>query len=147
MLLRVERRIRPLALGFGLCYLVGYCGLLIAPSGGAVLWMLFLGLGGGTFPMALTLVALRAPDADSVITLSAFTQCIGYLLGSIGPLVFGFLHDLSDSWQPSLILMVVSLVPMVWIGMRLSGVGAVASPSSADDVDQMLECIDLVVEA
>jgi len=146
ILLRAEHRIRPLAIGFGACYLLGYGGMLLAPNGGAVLWMTFLGLGGGTFPMALTLVALRAPDADGVIALSAFTQCVGYLLGSLGPLAFGLLHDLTDSWQPSLLLMIVSLVPMVGIGVRLGRADAGTSPSE-DDADQVVERIDLMVEA
>lgn len=146
ILLRAEHRIRPLAIGFGACYLTGYSGLLIAPKGGAVVSMVFLGLGGGTFPMALTMVALRAPDADGVIALSAFTQCVGYLLGSVGPLAFGLLHDVTDSWQPSLILMIVSLVPMVGIGVRLSR-GGIGVATGADDIDEMPERIDLVVEA
>lgn len=146
ILLRDERRVRPLAIGFGTCYLIGYTGLLLAPNGGAVMWMLFLGLGGGTFPMALTLVALRAPDADGVIALSAFTQCVGYLLGSVGPLLFGLLHDLTDSWRPSLIMMVGSLVPMVAVGVRLSRRDT-AEPTRADDVDEMPERLDLVVDA
>ena len=145
ILLRAERRIRPLTVCFGTCYLIGYGGLLIAPNGGAVVWMLFVGLGGGTFPMALTLVALRAPNADGVIALSAFTQCVGYLLGSIGPLAFGLLHDMTSSWQPSLILMIVSLVPMVAIGVSLGG--RAGSPVRADDLEQKIERVDLMVEA
>jgi CP family cyanate transporter-like MFS transporter len=146
ILLRAEHRIRPLAFAFGVCYLLGYSGLVVAPNGGAVLWMVLLGLGGGTFPMALTLVALRAPDADGVIALSAFTQCVGYLLASLGPLAFGLLHDLTDSWQPSLVLMVASLVPLVGLGVSLGREGAGRLPRP-NDIDQIPERIDLVVEA
>ena len=146
ILLRAEHRIRPLACGFGVCYLIGYIGMLLTPNGGAVVWMVFLGFGGGTFPMALTLVALRAPDADGVIALSAFTQCVGYLLGSVGPLLFGLLHDLTDSWRPSLILMIGSLAPMVAIGVRL-GRRDTAEPTRADDIDETPERLDLVIDA
>lgn len=118
--MRRQQRIPALMLGFGLCYLAGYLGMLAAPAGGAWVWMFFIGLGGGTFPTVLTLVALRASTADGAIALSAFTQCVGYLLASVGPLAFGLLHDLGDGWQPSLILMIVSLVPMVGIGLRLA---------------------------
>ena len=120
VLLRRQSRIPYLMAGFGLCYLIGYLGLLVAPAGGAWVWLFFIGLGGGTFPTVLTLVALRARTADGVIALSAFTQCFGYLLASTGPLLFGLLHDLGDSWQPSLILMIVSLIPMVGLGLRLA---------------------------
>ena len=120
VLLRRQSRIPYLIVGFGLCYLIGYLGLVLAPAAGAWVWLFFIGLGGGTFPTVLTLVALRARTADGVIALSAFTQCFGYLLASTGPLVFGLLHDLGGNWTPSLILMIVSLVPLVGLGLRLA---------------------------
>src|SRR4051794_16555888 len=60
VVLRNQARIPQLIAGFGLCYLIGYLGLLLAPTGGAWVWLFFIGLGGGTFPTVLTLVALRA---------------------------------------------------------------------------------------
>lgn len=101
-------------------FLVGYLGLLTSPADGAWVWMFFIGLGGGTFPTVLTLIALRAATPDGVIALSAFTQCLGYLLAAVAPLVFGLLHDLADSWQPSLIMMAVTLIPMLILGLRLA---------------------------
>ncbi len=102
-------------------FLVGYLGLLLSPADGAWIWMFFIGVGGGTFPTALTLIALRACTSDGVIALSAFTQCVGYLLAATAPLIFGLLHDIVDSWQPSLILMAATLIPMLFLGLRLAG--------------------------
>jgi CP family cyanate transporter-like MFS transporter len=120
VLLRRQSRIPYLITAFGICYLIGYLGLVVAPAAGAWVWLFFIGIGGGTFPTVLTLVALRARTADGVIALSAFTQCFGYLLASTGPLVFGLLHDLGGGWTPSLILMIISLVPLVGLGLRLA---------------------------
>ena len=120
VLLRRQSMALPLILFFASCYLLGYLGLVVAPVGGAWFWMFFIGLGGGTFPTVLTLVALRARTPDGVIALSAFTQCVGYLIGALGPLVFGLVHDLQHSWTPALILMMILLVPMAAVGFRLA---------------------------
>lgn len=120
VLLREQRQIGPLMVGFALSYLLGYLGLLLAPGSAPWLWMSLIGLGGGTFPAALSLIPMRAGSPYAVITLSAFTQCVGYVLASLGPVAFGLLHDLDPSWRASLLLMIVSLVPMAIIGRRLA---------------------------
>lgn len=119
-LMRHQQRIPLLVGGFGAAYVVGYLGLVTVPSQAPWVWMFFVGLGGGTFPAVLTLVALRAASGQGVIALSAFTQCIGYLMASTAPLVFGLLHDLTGSWRPSLLMMTASLAPMVVVGLRLA---------------------------
>lgn len=120
VLLRRQRLALPLILLFTGCYLIGYLGLLLAPSGGAWVWMFFIGVGGGTFPVVLTLVALRARTPDGVIALSAFTQCLGYLMAAAAPLAFGLLHGIGNSWTPSLIMMMVLLAPMAAVGFKLA---------------------------
>ena len=120
VLLRRQRLALPLILLFAVCYLIGYLGLMSAPLAGAWVWMFFIGVGGGTFPVVLTLVALRARTPDGVIALSAFTQCVGYLLGALAPLAFGLIHDIGHSWTPSLILMMILLLPMAAVAFRLS---------------------------
>lgn len=79
--------------------LIGLAGCLYAPLGGLWLWILILGIGqGGTFSMALTLLALRAPDATRASQLSAMAQGFGYVLAAAGPLAAGLIHDWSGSW-------------------------------------------------
>lgn len=120
VLLRRQRLALPLILLFAGCYLLGYLGLILAPVEGAWVWLSLIGLGGGTFPTVLTLVALRARSSDGVIALSAFTQCVGYLIGASGPLVFGLFHRSGGSWSPSLILMMFLLIPMAAVGFKLA---------------------------
>ncbi|TDU22302.1 CP family cyanate transporter-like MFS transporter [Chromohalobacter marismortui] len=80
--------------------LTGLLGCLYAPIDGVWLWIVVLGLGqGGTFSMALTLLALRAPDATTAASLSAMAQGIGYTLAALGPLLVGVLHDWSGGWN------------------------------------------------
>jgi CP family cyanate transporter-like MFS transporter len=78
---------------------VGLTGVVAGPR--SLLWpsntILGLGLGAG-FALALSLFALRSPDAPTTAALSAMGQGIGYLIGVMGPLAAGALHDITGSW-------------------------------------------------
>lgn len=92
------RRHRPILAVLGLCYLVAYVGLLVAPAGGAWVWMVLVGVGSGMFPVALTLIGLRARTPATTAALSAFAQSIGYIIAGCGPLLFGALFGATGSW-------------------------------------------------
>jgi len=85
------------------CYLLAFVGLIVAPTDPVWLWSVLIGIGTGAFPLALTLIALRARTALATTSLSAFTQCVGYLIASVGPLGFGLLFELSGAWTVPLI--------------------------------------------
>jgi CP family cyanate transporter-like MFS transporter len=89
--------------------LAAYIGLALAPVGGAWLWMVLAGIGGGTFPVSLTLIGLRARTAATAASLSAFAQGIGYVIAGIGPLLFGALFGLTGSWGVPLAVLFVAL--------------------------------------
>ncbi len=100
--------------------LIGLLGCLYAPIGSVWLWIVVLGLGqGGTFSMALTLLALRAPDATTAASLSAMAQGIGYTLAAAGPLLVGVLHDWSGGWN-----VVGVLVSVLGLGALVMALGA-----------------------
>ena len=86
----------PIVVGFCLSLAVGYIGLWLLPTAAPVLWTVLLGIGISTFPLALTLITLRARDADSAASLSGFVQGGGYLLAATGPLIFAFLIQSFD---------------------------------------------------
>ena len=62
-------------------------GGLLLPGGMLVaLWVSLLGfILGGTFGLALTLLVLRAPDADAAGELSGMAQSVGYFVAAAGP--------------------------------------------------------------
>jgi CP family cyanate transporter-like MFS transporter len=70
---------RPLLVGLILCYPLGYLGLMLAPVAGAVLWAVVIGVASAVFPLALTLIGLRARTSEGTAALSGFTQSVGYL--------------------------------------------------------------------
>ncbi|WP_280566794.1 MFS transporter [Chromohalobacter sp. 296-RDG] len=91
---------RTVLIGVMTLTLTGLLSCLYAPIESIWLWIVVLGLGqGGTFSMALTLLALRAPDATTAASLSAMAQGIGYTLAALGPLLIGVLHDWSGGWN------------------------------------------------
>ena len=78
---------------------VGLAGVWFAPLSTAVLWTLLLGVGqGAALGLAIYLTAARAPDPVSAASLSSFAQGGGYLVATLGPLGFGFLHAVTGNW-------------------------------------------------
>jgi CP family cyanate transporter-like MFS transporter len=83
-----------------LAALIGLGGCIFAPIEGVWLWAVVLGLGqGGAFSIALTLLAVRARDADTAARLSGMAQSVGYTMAALGPLFVGVLHERFDSWN------------------------------------------------
>ncbi|MDQ1719358.1 MAG: transporter, family, cyanate transporter [Pseudonocardiales bacterium] len=105
------RRQRPLIAVMVGCAFVGYCGLVIAPVGGAWLWMALTGIGAGMFPLSLTMLGLRSRLITVTSALSAFAQTVGYLIAGTGPLLVGFLLDITgDDWTWPFVLLFSALL-------------------------------------
>ena len=99
-------------------FAAGYAGLLFAPMTLTTLWTLLAGLGGGGFPLVLTLFGLRSTTPASAGALAGFAQGVGYLAAASGPLLVGLLHDLTDGWTAPFGFLGVTLVLML-LGARL----------------------------
>jgi CP family cyanate transporter-like MFS transporter len=66
------------------------------------------------FSLALTVIALRARNAEDTAQLSGMAQGFGYLFAGTGPFLFGLLHDFSDGWTiPFAMFLVVYVVQIV----------------------------------
>ncbi|MFF9690923.1 CynX/NimT family MFS transporter [Streptomyces sp. NPDC014623] len=117
---RVAARLKNqgvIALVLGGCGLVGYAGLYLAPAGGAWLWALLLGIANCAFPLALTMIGMRARTGAGVVRLSAFAQSTGYLIAAPGPLLVGVLYQHSGGWGLPIALMAGLLVPQMAAGV------------------------------
>jgi len=100
---------------------VAFAGLLWAPMAAPWLWVTIAGLGPSTFPLGLTLINLRTRTPSGSAALSGFMQGVGYSLACLGPLLFGWLHELGGGWAGSFaLLMLCSLVLLVaaWFACR-----------------------------
>ncbi|MEV5339202.1 MFS transporter [Streptomyces sp. NPDC052676] len=106
----------PIVLALGVCGLAGYAGLYFAPAGGAWAWAVLLGVSNCAFPLALTMVGMRARSGPGVAQLSAFAQSTGYLLSIPGPLLVGVLYQHSGGWGLPIALMVALMIPQMAVG-------------------------------
>ena len=100
----------PVVIACAACYLIGFAGLYFAPMAAPIVWVVVLGLGPSTFPMALTLINLRTRSHVGSSALSGFTQGIGYTVACLGPLLFGVFHDATDGYAAPFGLLVVAVV-------------------------------------
>lgn len=109
------------------CFVVGYFGLLLSPAHGTWIWVVFAGLGPGTFPLALLLINHRTRTQQGAGALSGFGQGMGYTIACLGPLLFGLLHQWTGSWTAPFIFLFISLL--------LLGVGAwiICRPKMLED--------------
>ncbi|POX44701.1 CynX/NimT family MFS transporter [Streptomyces sp. Ru72] len=107
----------PIVIALGVCGLAGYAGLYWAPAGGAWTWAVLLGISNCAFPLALTMVGMRARTGAGVAKLSAFAQSTGYLLSIPGPLLVGVLYQHSGGWGLPLALMAGLMVPQIAVGV------------------------------
>lgn len=114
-----------IVVGFCLSLAVGYLGLWLLPTSAPVLWTVLLGIGISTFPLALTLITLRARDAEAAASLSGFVQGGGYLLAATGPLIFAFLIQSFDSMWPAFAVVLASVAVKFFVSHTACRPGAI----------------------
>ncbi|WP_256979594.1 CynX/NimT family MFS transporter, partial [Streptomyces sp. NRRL B-24085] len=107
----------PIVIALGVCGLAGYAGLYLAPASGAWAWAVLLGISNCAFPLALTMVGMRARTGAGVAQLSAFAQSTGYLISIPGPLLVGVLYQHSGGWGLPIALMIGLMVPQMAVGV------------------------------
>ncbi|WP_151775598.1 CynX/NimT family MFS transporter [Streptomyces abyssomicinicus] len=107
----------PIVIALGVSGLAGYAGLILAPAAGAWLWAVLLGLANCAFPLALTMVGMRARTGEGVGRLSAFAQSTGYLISIPGPVLVGVLYQHSGGWALPLTLMAALMIPQMVFGV------------------------------
>ncbi|MFG3290405.1 CynX/NimT family MFS transporter [Streptomyces sp. NPDC048179] len=107
----------PIVIALGVCGLAGYAGLWAAPAGGAWAWAVLLGISNCAFPLALTMVGMRARTGAGVVQLSAFAQSAGYLISIPGPLLVGVLYQSSGGWGLPIALMIGLMIPQMAVGV------------------------------
>ncbi|MBR8741058.1 MFS transporter [Nocardiopsis sp. MG754419] len=108
---------RPFVALFVLTYLMGFTGLWVSPLVGTWVWTTFIGLGMGSFVLALTVFAVRTRTAEGTAAMSAASQSLGYLLGGAGPFLFGLLHELTGGWHAPMAMVMGIVVLNLGVGL------------------------------
>lgn len=91
---------------------VGYLGLLHAPTVATGLWVVLAAFGSSCFPLVLALVGLRTRTAVGAVALSGFMQSIGYALAGAGPVVVGLLYAAGAGWGVVIAFLIGTLAVM-----------------------------------
>lgn len=96
-----------LPVGFSLLTVVGWLGVLLAPSTAPWLWAALLGAGSTVFTWVLALLGQKSRTLAGTAALSGFVQGLGYLLATAGPFGAAWLHELTGTWTPTLLGLVL----------------------------------------
>jgi CP family cyanate transporter-like MFS transporter len=124
---------RALVVSTILLALIALVGILSGAFSFILLWCILLGLAQGSFlGIALLFFILRTSDARSAAELSGMAQSVGYLLAATGPLIIGWLHDLTNGWTIPLLVLVVVILLLLGVGI---GAGRNATVRSPDIVE------------
>lgn len=112
----------PLAVALAAAGPVGHLGILFG-VGPAWVWALVAGLAGGAFPLAIAMFNLRTHTTMGSAALASFAMGVGYLAGTLGPFLGGWLNAATEGWSSTLWLYVATLVPMAIGGMMMAKLG------------------------
>ncbi|HHQ2899368.1 TPA: CynX/NimT family MFS transporter [Bacillus cereus] len=90
-----------------------YGGPLLIP-----LWIIMIGVGVGiAFSLAMMFFSLRTQNIHEAAELSGMAQSLGYLLAAIGPILFGWLHDITHNWTTPLLMLIFTSIIIFITGM------------------------------
>ncbi|KWT61662.1 hypothetical protein ADL21_11960 [Streptomyces albus subsp. albus] len=86
-------------------------------SAAAAFGILLLTAVSGAFALCFVLFTTRAPDPATATRLSAMAQSTGYLIGALGPLMFGTAHTLTGTWNAPLALLLAMVAAATPLGL------------------------------
>lgn len=102
-----------------LLFFFGIIGLMFGNMLLITLSIMGIGIAGGiAFSLSMMFFNLRTTTAKQASELSGMAQSIGYLLAATGPFLFGFLHDLTNTWRVSLIVLLGLTLILLVVGLN-----------------------------
>lgn len=111
-------------------FTIGIGGILIGSASLTPLWMILLGAGCGfAFSLSMMFFSLRTTSVQQASELSGMAQSVGYLLAAIGPLFFGFMRDVTNSWTMPLLVLIAAAGIIFIVGMGAGKKGTINVPN------------------
>lgn len=81
---------------------------------------ILLGIGNGClFPLALMLPIDETSNPQEASAWSAMTQSGGYVIGSFGPMLVGWFHDISKSYSKAFICLIIISILMIIVQLAI----------------------------
>ena len=116
-----KMHVRHLTTAMDICYISGALIFYFAGVTGPAIWigivLLAIGLGTG-FSACIFLMSKKTHTAAQTAALSGFSQCIGYILAAVGPVLMGALFDLSGAWDLPMYFAFAVLLVMSYSAFR-----------------------------
>lgn len=103
-------------------YIASLCGLVFAKTilPLTICVMLYGFSTGSCFNLCMLLISLRTRNAARATSLSGMVQSLGYGFGALGPILGGWLFDLTGSWNTAFLL-VGCLIVVIFFSGRQAG--------------------------
>ncbi|WP_176511946.1 CynX/NimT family MFS transporter [Pseudomonas faucium] len=96
--------------------LLGFLGLLLAPTWAMGVWVAMIGFGlGACFSLSLTLTLEHLKMPAEAGSLAAFVQGVGFIITGTVPYITGWLRDVSGDFQASWTLLTVTVLAMLLV--------------------------------
>lgn len=109
---------RPLVIITATLLLAGALGLAFGGLQASYIWTISLGVGAGSaFSLSMMFFGLRTRTLQEAAELSGMAQAVGYLLAAIGPMFFGFLHDVTGDWKVPLLVLAGAAILFLLTGL------------------------------
>lgn len=90
----------------GALFFIGIVGLIAGNAVFIPVSIILLGIGAGSaFSLSMMFFSLRTTSGQQASEMSGMAQSFGYLMAATGPVLFGALHDISNSWIIPLIVL------------------------------------------
>lgn len=110
---------RTMVIWVAVLYLIGYGGVMTGNSVLTPLWMTIIGIAGGaSFGLAMMFFTLRTTTPMEASELSGMAQSVGYLLAAVGPVLFGIVHDMTESWIIPLNIFIIGTILLLLCGLK-----------------------------
>ncbi|WLV25972.1 MFS transporter [Aciduricibacillus chroicocephali] len=123
---------QPLAIITAAFYFCGIGGLLFTNQVLTIICVIFIGIASGSaFSLSMMFFTLRTDNSGESAELSGMAQSFGYLLASLGPVLFGALHDLTHNWTVPIIMLLVNILVFFYAGLGAAKPGKVHNHAKA----------------
>ncbi|WP_139344691.1 CynX/NimT family MFS transporter [Oceanobacillus sojae] len=73
----------------------------------------------GNFTIALLLLSIRTKNTKQATLLSGMAQSTGYALAALGPIVIGFIYDITRDWTIPLFLLILLAICSSFLGLKI----------------------------
>lgn len=103
----------------GILVIVGASGLLLDNTIIITIAVICIGSAcGAAFSLSMMFFSLRSKDGQEASQISGMAQSFGYLIAAIGPVLLGFIYDITGNWNLSIIVVGVSGMILIVTGLN-----------------------------